>query len=746
MSSPLELPQEIVWKLMAVSPDMMDTNFCNKKFPFDWRSSIAISASEPRLSELPENLCGQRLTFLKITCSITGYQPSRKETATGHASFPDVPTEELSRIIDQYFACYGALLNVAVFPFPDPGPFPARTSIDFPQPPGTLLPNPHEEAGVSFEAVGQPNNRITDIFPAGGDDSGELDLFQELVVRLPSSSRVEAFVVHNSAIGVTMEAFAGATLVGSQTAGPEQGQVHELLIEGAGITRVVLKAPENSAALLEFAFVHNQLRRVPLQDYPHIIDFEPKARELVQAASETGEILTTSKSNVKTTKGFTNTESTENSFSLGAEVPIGDKGKLTGALSHKSTESEQENWSVNTEASRERQEKQGTTAQISQLYNILTSYHLGTNRAVFLMLPRPHLLQPTDHRTFVDGLRVIEGVQEFMLIVARPKDMAGLSIEAFLETGHFPEGLTPDDPKQTFDEAIESFTVVKSASSGGLFSGASTESLETVYDILRSDFVIDPTRGDTNHPGVSEAADNSDDQAREELSNYNYRAISDTSVKVEGTITGSRFTDDADFSRTYNVFVRSIKPKTTDDQSTVPIDKLLITSRGLCVSIRSGEICPEVVTPLGLKFDPDNSVVAELTINVNPPPSRRRLTTGTASADVQDLLRKIQTAMTTSWRLPKRRPLGTVGFLDSDYFKDEIKKVLPKHRLEKTLTKASTNDLPTSVVQSLGEDFTVAEVLEMDLTTFARKTGASIADAAAARRKLLGIVPVSDEL
>src|SRR5699024_6704987 len=125
----LNLPTNIPWKQIAVSPDMMDTKFCNKKFPFAWRSSLAISAYEPKPDELPPELCGERITYLKITASITGYQSTAKHTLEIAKtedqlikSFPSVPTEDfknaLDRITDEYFACYGVLLNVAVFPYP----------------------------------------------------------------------------------------------------------------------------------------------------------------------------------------------------------------------------------------------------------------------------------------------------------------------------------------------------------------------------------------------------------------------------------------------------------------------------------------------------------------------------------------------------------------------------------------------------------------------------------------------------
>lgn len=50
------------------------------------------------------------------------------------------------------------------------------------------------------------------------------------------------------------------------------------------------------------------------------------------------------------------------------------------------------------------------------------------------MLPRPHTLE-TEH-TFVNGIRNIEGIQEFFLVVARPASVSGFCVEAYLETGH----------------------------------------------------------------------------------------------------------------------------------------------------------------------------------------------------------------------------------------------------------------------------------------------------------------------
>jgi hypothetical protein len=179
-------------------------------------------------------------------------------------------------------------------------------------------------------------------------------------------------------------------------------------------------------------------KEVPLSRYPHIIGIEPKTRDLYQASTDTAEILTASKSGVNVGKSQTNTEAQETGLNLhsdydSGQTPYGDfKGGWVATHQWGSTDSDTSN--VQVDASRDSRETKATTTNLSQLYNLLSGYHLGTNRATFLMLPRPHTLQATDHRTFVQSLRMIEGIQEFFLIVSRPSKMCGLAIETRLET------------------------------------------------------------------------------------------------------------------------------------------------------------------------------------------------------------------------------------------------------------------------------------------------------------------------
>jgi hypothetical protein len=106
---------------------------------------------------------------------------------------------------------------------------------------------------------------------------------------------------------------------------------------------------------------------------------------------------------------------------------------------------------------------------------------------------------------------------------------------------------------------------------------------------------------------------------------------------------------------------------------------------------------------------------------------------------MKELVRKIQSAMTNSGRLRTRLPAGEIGFLDTDYFKDRIKQVLPPEVLAIRL--ANVPNLPAAVVSAFGEQATVAEALVPDLASFARKTGLSVRDAANARFMLLTASP-----
>jgi len=155
--------------------------------------------------------------------------------------------------------------------------------------------------------------------------------------------------------------------------------------------------------------------------------FQPQKRELVEAATESGESLTQSKSDVSTRKGLTTTDSTEDlDIFTGANLKIGGsyEGGVTGQWGTIKKSGTENTNATTTDSSRESRETSSHTTSLSQLYHLLNSYHVGTNRAIFFLQPRPHTLQQKDQFTFIDGPQEIEGVQEFFLVVSRPKTQA----------------------------------------------------------------------------------------------------------------------------------------------------------------------------------------------------------------------------------------------------------------------------------------------------------------------------------
>jgi hypothetical protein len=303
----LNLPTDIPWVRKCVSTDMLDRNLCDKKTAYRWRSSIAVFEYEPEAEN--QSYEGRVITYLKVSCTVTGYQEDPKEIGLDRkgvrsywAKSPAI--ENYLNVLEAYYPCYGAILEVAV--------------------------------------------------------------------------------------------------------GPEDE------------------------------------KHTALEDYPYFLDFEPKKRELYELVTDTGETMSRSLEGVALGKSNTSTVSHEivdidKGWSAAANVEYA--GVKVGASGSRQYESgtrdvtqEQSQNVRSSDASQESRETQSHTTQLTQMYHQLDSYHLGTNRAVFFIHPRPHTIE--NEHTFVNGPRNIEGIQEFMFVVVRPKTVTGLCVEAYLETGH----------------------------------------------------------------------------------------------------------------------------------------------------------------------------------------------------------------------------------------------------------------------------------------------------------------------
>ncbi|MGY1937969.1 hypothetical protein ACW9HS_18110 [Nocardia gipuzkoensis] len=193
-------------------------------------------------------------------------------------------------------------------------------------------------------------------------------------------------------------------------------------------------------ALLQVALHPRSDEDVPAHDYPYISAMQPRKREMYEVVSESGEMASQSASKLNVLKAATNTGTTEDyDLDLGG----GGGNVLFGAASWNLGQKQegtvqrvqkQDQDVTTTDASREKREAFAYSTSLNQLYTLLQSYHLGTNRAVFFMEPRPHIQE--SKFTFVQGLRRLEGIQEFFLIVNRPATVPGICVEVALETAH----------------------------------------------------------------------------------------------------------------------------------------------------------------------------------------------------------------------------------------------------------------------------------------------------------------------
>lgn len=293
-------PQDITWRRMAFSRDMLDTNFGDIAFPPKWRTSLTvyyyIVPEEETVDAYPES----RIVYLKLSCSITGWNPSEELVQTKMVASESDQWDDLQKSIweavqasswaSKYWGCHGAIMQLGVFP--------------------------------------------------------------------------------------------------------------------------------------------SKEDQVDLDDYPYIIDFEPKKRELFEQASAGSEVLSGSSDQISVTKGSTNTQS------LGTKGSASYFGLVTGEVTAGATWQQIDN--NTTDTSREKRETLSHTSSFSQMYQLFNGYHLGTNRAVFVVSPRPHTVDSSFN--LIDGERKLEGIQDVFLVVTMPRSLKGFCVHASIDTGHkYPE-------------------------------------------------------------------------------------------------------------------------------------------------------------------------------------------------------------------------------------------------------------------------------------------------------------------
>lgn len=194
------------------------------------------------------------------------------------------------------------------------------------------------------------------------------------------------------------------------------------------------------AAIAQIAVYPRPEAGVADADYPYIVDFEPKRRELYEMVTATNEVLSGSSQNTNIRKGTTSTHSGDVTAQTSWKVPFVGETGVTARYGYSRE-------SVNietTDASTERRETAGRSTQLAQMYQLFSGYHVGTNRAVFVVFPRPHIVSESSQieNSLINGERRLEGTQDLFLIVQIPKSIPGVCVRVLLDLSHKTDGHT----------------------------------------------------------------------------------------------------------------------------------------------------------------------------------------------------------------------------------------------------------------------------------------------------------------
>lgn len=339
-------------------------------------------------------------------------------------------------------------------------------------------------------------------------------------------------------------------------------------------------------AVLNFAVF--PIKEKDIKRYPCIIDFEPKKREMFTVVTETGEVMSRSLHDLKVNTGGTTTTSMETidvdkGWSFKGEGSAGGKEGASGALTLGSNyesgyKAAAQGQNVNLrqiDASQEARETVSHKTELEQMYQLLDSYHLGTNRALFAIFPRP--FTGDQELSVTNGPRRLEGIQEFFFVVAMPEDSEGLCVAAQLETSHLHKQTHTETTGTTEYETGEIQQTVKDAYKGGLFSNYSRRS----YQIpVPGGYIVDRSQG---NGGYTENV-----RTREDIESHSIMVYDDRIV-VEVVYDPGPCPDTAYFTADYIIYYKSPDPTSEPVTSEVTEIDLFMTGRHLSACLDFGK-------------------------------------------------------------------------------------------------------------------------------------------------------------
>jgi hypothetical protein len=494
---------------------------------------------------------------------------------------------------------------------------------------------------------------------------------------------------------------------------------------------------------------------IPLAEYPYIVDVEPKKREIYEAVSSSGEVMSRSLSSIDIRTGNTTTQSHEQvgileGFSLNlagqGEGPIGGGGgsiglSTSGQWGNKDITQRQTENTMTSDASREARENTSHTTQLTQMYHQFLSYHLGTNRAIFFLLPRPHIVQ--SEFTFVNGPQALEGIQDVFLTVLRPRTTERLCVEAYLETAHIARE-APLQPRVT--ERTEILRVVDdqpvsrtSQTTGRTYSAGSLATYRARDGFAIYEAVIDP-----DPPlGTGEIAPTdyrivSQDENQVTAWCRTYAEI--TKVTEETTDPRGKPTVKTGLSREPGHLEMSVRvrQRKTELVPAGPVStNLWITGRGVCACAEAPTEKPSLRESVTWEGGLRTDVAA-------PPEESAEMTVRDANRMGADIGRQLIQSVQDR----DRYPAGLVRFSDTEILARAVADSLGGGEHPDDVLVASIQGLDEAVANRLGEvapGLTRSGLLRMSLQEQADRLGLTLERATEVRRATLGLaVPAAE--
>ncbi|WP_142307976.1 hypothetical protein [Bacillus thuringiensis] len=439
--------------------------------------------------------------------------------------------------------------------------------------------------------------------------------------------------------------------------------------------------------------------------YPYIADVEPKKREVYETVSESKEILSRNQNQLNVRKGMSTTHTEEVVDSYGGSVGTSVYG-VGGSFSasHSSTTVNGTNTEniTTTDSAREARETNSHTTQLSQMYQQFTAYHVGTNRAVFFMLPRPHIKQAD--LSPVNGPRYLEGIQEVFLVVHHEKDK-DICVEANLETAHTDSTLPPPEPQPVDPQPLELILVGNHQHGTQPFRAQDNQ-------------VIDRSKGQGGWDLVEPAMEGTGDS-------YHVTLLNDQELIIAGTTGNGKRVFDPE-TRTWFMEPASLDVKIKIYLKEKSSSMLWIEGRGCCTcSPRFIPIYPHYV-----------AYEAPLKFKKLPSEGASQIEQVAAANQMREAIGR---QMLASIGSENRYPKGLVSFEESNiaiWNKLWREEGLPK---DNPITKIS--EIPKrlqKMIGSMAPDLTRYNLLSLSLTKIKDTFNLNMEEAVALRRGLMG--------